>query len=77
MPGAAHEALRDLVRAREAANKDQLRAKHRLGKLPLRHGQRPPAGMKSWTLKYLSWVIQEVHFEQPAQEATLLDSCMR
>ena len=32
MPGAAHEALHDLVRAREAAKKDRLRAKHRLGK---------------------------------------------
>jgi transposase len=31
VPDAAHEALRDLVRAREAAKKDQLRAKHRLG----------------------------------------------
>ena len=29
VPDAAHEALRDLVRAREAAKKDQLRARHR------------------------------------------------
>src|ERR1019366_8232119 len=32
VPDAAHEALRDLVRAREAAKKDQLRARHRLSK---------------------------------------------
>ncbi len=32
VPDAAHEALRDLVRAREAAKKDQLKARHRLGK---------------------------------------------
>ena len=32
VPDEAHEALRDLVRAREAAKKDQLRARHRLGK---------------------------------------------
>ena len=32
VPDAAHEALRDLVRARETAKKDQLRARHRLGK---------------------------------------------
>jgi transposase len=32
VPDSAHEALRDLVRAREAAKKDQLRARHRLGK---------------------------------------------
>ena len=29
--------------------------------------------MKPWTLNYLSWVKHEVHFEQLAQEATLLD----
>src|SRR5207249_10925637 len=32
VPDAAHEALRDLVRAREAAKKDQLRARHRVRK---------------------------------------------
>ena len=73
VPDAEHEALRDLVRAREAAKKDQLRAKHRLGKFLLRHGRRPPTGVKPWTLKYMTWVKQGVHFEQPAQEATLLD----
>ena len=36
VPDAAHEALRDLVRAREAAKKDQLRARRRLGKFLLR-----------------------------------------
>jgi len=65
--------LRDLVRAREAAKKDQLRAKHRLGKFLLRHGRRPPTGVKPWSLNYLSWVKHEVHFEQLAQEAALLD----
>lgn len=32
---AAHGALRDLVRAREATKKDQLRARHRHGTRPL------------------------------------------
>ena len=73
VPDAAHEALRDLVRAREAAKKDQLRARHRLSKFLLRHGRRPPVGTKAWTQKYLAWVKQAVRFEQPAQEATLLD----
>jgi transposase len=40
VPDAGHEALRDLVRAREAATKDQLRARHRLGKFLLRRGLR-------------------------------------
>jgi transposase len=73
VPDAAHEALRDVVRAREAAKKDQLRARHRLDKFLLRHGRRPPMGVKPWTMKYLEWVKREVHFEQMAQEATLLD----
>jgi transposase len=73
VPDAAHEALRDLVRAREAAKKDQLRARHRLGRFLLRHGRRPPTVMKAWTQAHLAWVKSAVHFDQPAQEATLLD----
>ena len=73
VPDGNSEALRDLVRAREAAKQDQLRARHRLGKFLLRAGRRPPAvGMKAWTEPYMAWVRQ-VHFEQPAQQATLQD----
>jgi len=53
VPDAAHEALRDLVRAREAAKQDQLRARHRLGKYLLRHGKRPPQQMRAWGKNYL------------------------
>jgi transposase len=73
VPDAAHEALRDLVRAREAAKKDQLRARHRLSKFLLRQGRRPPTGVKAWTHAYLAWVKSAVHFAHAAQEATLLD----
>src|SRR2546425_3600815 len=73
VPDAAHEALRDLVRARLAAKRDQLRHRHRLGKFLLRHGRRRPDGMRAWTAKHLDWIRTAVHFEQPAQEATLLD----
>jgi len=73
VPDPAHEALRDLVRAREAAKQDQLRARHRLGKFLLRHGRRPPEKMKAWTQRHLAWVQRDVHFAEPAQEATLLD----
>src|SRR5256714_4534899 len=72
VPDAAHEALRDLVRAREAAKKDQLRARHRLGKFLLRHGRRPE-GLKAWTKKYLEWIKTQVHFDQAALEVTLAD----
>jgi transposase len=73
VPDEAHEALRDLVRAREAAKQDQLRARHRLSKFLLRHGRRPTSGVKPWTLKYMDWVRQQVQFEPPAQDYTRLD----
>jgi transposase len=72
VPDAAHEALRDLVRAREAAKKDQLRARHRLSKFLLRRGRRPLTAMTAWTQKHLTWV-KTVHFDHAAQEATMLD----
>ena len=73
VPDGAHEALRDLIRAREAAKKDQLRARHRLGKFLLRQGRRPPTAMTPWTQAHLAWVKSAVHFPHAAQEATLLD----
>src|SRR5208283_4287629 len=73
VPDEAHEALRDLIRAREAAKKDQLRARHRLGKFLLRRGRRPATKMTPWTAQYMNWIAGQVHFDQPAQEATLLD----
>src|SRR5271170_8434513 len=68
VPDAAHEALRDLVRARLAAKSDQLRARNRLSKFLLRQGRRAPEGAKAWTGKYLEWIKEGVRFEQPAQE---------
>src|SRR3954454_7762393 len=72
VPDEGSEALRDLVRAREAAKQDQLRARHRLSKFLLRTGQRPAAGGKAWTQAYVNWVKQ-IHFTQTARESTLLD----
>jgi transposase len=72
VPDAAHEALRDLMRAREAAKKDQLKARHRLGKFLLRHGRRPE-GIKAWTKAYLEHIKSKVRFAEAAQEATLAD----
>ena len=74
VPDEASEALRDLVRQREAAKQDQLRARHRLTKFLLRTGQRPPLGLKPWTERYMRWLAQ-VRYTQPAQEVTRLD-CM-
>jgi transposase len=72
VPDLGSEALRDLVRAREAAKQDQLRARHRLSKFLLRTGQRPASGVKAWTELYMAWVRQ-LRFQQVAQESTRLD----
>jgi transposase len=73
VPNAAQEALRDLVRAREAAKRDQLKARHRLGKFLLRHGRQRPDGVKAWTKKHREWIKSKVRFEEAALEATLAD----
>ena len=73
VPDAAHEALRDLVRARESAKQDQLRARHRLSKFLLRHGHRPAVKMTPWTGQYLQWIKTSVKFDQVAQQWTLED----
>ena len=56
VPDEAHEALRDLVRARQAAKIDEKRARHRLQKFLLRHGQRPPAGVQAWSARHRAWL---------------------
>ena len=59
VPDAATEALRDLVRAREVAKQDQLRARHRLSKFLLRHGRQRPDGVRSWTGRHTTWLAQQ------------------
>jgi transposase len=74
VPDAEHEALRDLVRAREAAKADQRRARQRLLKFLLRRGCTTPPGMRSWTDKHREWAMK-LKFEQRALEETLTDYC--
>ena len=70
VPDAAHQSLRDLVRAREAAKKDQLKARHRLASFCCgTDGGRK--GSKAWTKQSLEWIKTHVHFDQPALEVTL------
>jgi len=72
VPDEEQESLRDLVRAREAAKKDQTRARHRLSKLLLRHGQRPPEGVRAWTSKYGEW-LKKVQLLGKAQQVVVED----
>ena len=72
VPDQKHEALRDLVRLREAAQEDNVRAKHRLGKFFLRHGLKDSSGKKKWSDTWWQWArkVKIPHFEQ---EVTLIE----
>jgi len=74
VPDGAHEALRDLVRAREAAKQDESRAKHRLVKYLLRNGLRNPENRKAWSARWWAWV-HDLQFEHEEQRLTL-DDCI-
>jgi len=71
VPGDEEEALRDLVRAREAVRVDLMRSRHRLSKLLLRHGVRFDDG-RAWTGRYQEW-LATVTLDWPAAQTTLLD----
>jgi len=68
VPAEDDEALRDLVRAREDAKEDQLRARHRLSKFLLRHGCVPPAGIRNWSSGFRAW-LDKLRFERGAADA--------
>jgi transposase len=72
VPGLEEEALRDLVRAREAVRVDLMRCRHRLSKLLLRHGIRFDDG-KAWTDRHRQWLATVV-LPWPAAQATMLDA---
>jgi transposase len=72
VPGPEEEALRDLVRAREAVRVDLMRSRHRLSKLLLRHGIRFDDG-PAWTQRHRDW-LHTIALEWPAAQATLLDA---
>ena len=66
VPGAADEAVRDLVRGREDAVREQRNARHRLKALLLRNGI-PYAGKTSWTAAHLRW-LATLKLEHAAQQ---------
>ena len=72
VPGDEEEALRDLVRARDAVRMDLMRCRHRLSKLLLRHGIRFDDGA-AWTARHRQW-LATVTLEWPAAQTTLLDA---
>jgi transposase len=66
VPDAVHEAVRDLVRAREAAADDLRRKRQQLLSFLLRHG-RVYAGGGHWTLAHRRWLAKQ-SFEHAAQQ---------
>ncbi|EQD40805.1 transposase IS116/IS110/IS902 family protein, partial [mine drainage metagenome] len=67
VPDPAHEALRNLVRARADAKADELRAKHRLSKFLLRQGCAAPVGVRAWSLRFQAWLNQVAFAHAPDQ----------
>lgn len=67
VPSAELEAARDLIRAREDARIERMRARHRLGKLLLRNDLRMPT--KTWGVARRRWLGQQRFAEQPRQAA--------
>jgi transposase len=66
VPDAVHEAVRDLVRAREAAADDMRRKRQQLLSFLLRHG-RIYSGGGHWTLAHRRWLAKQA-FEHAAQQ---------
>jgi transposase len=71
IPDAAHEAMRDLVRARATASKVLAKARQHLQGFLLRH-ERIYHGPGTWTLAYRRW-LTTVRFAHPAQQIVLQD----
>ena len=72
VPDEAHEAVRDLVRAREAALDALKRARQQLQSFLLRHG-RIYAGRRSWTRAHTRWLTAQ-SFAHPAHYIVLAES---
>jgi transposase len=71
VPDPAHEAIRELVRAREAAMEDLRAKRQHLQAFLLRHGRIFP-GRGAWTRAHTRWQC-ELQFEHPAQYLVLAE----
>jgi transposase len=71
VPDAAHEAMRDLIRAREAAVDDLRRKRQAISSMMLRYGRCYP-GKTSWTKQHKLW-LQAQRFDHAAQQLVLQD----
>jgi transposase len=74
VPDETTEAVRDLVRARDAAKRAERVTRHQLAKLLLRH-DRVFRGANGWTQAHLVW-LRAQRFEQPALRAAFEDALL-
>src|SRR3954452_10659301 len=72
VPSPSEEGLRDLVRAREDARGDLMRARHRLSKLLLRHDVRFDETAGAWTQRHRQW-LATVELDHRGAQVTLGD----
>jgi transposase len=71
VPDDAHEAMRDLIRARSTAVRVLSKSRQHLQGFLLRHG-RVYAGKTGWTLAYRRW-LTTIRFDHTAQQLVLQD----
>ena len=71
VPDPEHEAIRELVRAREAAMEDLRAKRQHLQSFLLRHG-RVYSGRSAWSRAHARWLC-ELRFEHPAQHLVLAE----
>jgi transposase len=73
VPDAAHEAMRDLIRARQAAVRTVRTARQQLSAFLLRHERVYPGNRTPWTKAHRGWLADQ-SFAQPAQQIVLEES---
>jgi transposase len=74
VPDAAHEAMRDLIRARLAAVRALRAARQQLSAFLLRHQRIYPGNRTPWTKAHRGWLAGQ-SFAQPAQQI-VLEECI-
>jgi transposase len=70
IPDEAHEAMRDLTRARETAMLDLRSKRQQVSAFLLRLGRPYPQGKKTWTKVHLTWIASQ-KLEHPQQRIVL------
>ena len=69
VPDATHEAMRDLVRARQSAVEDLRCKRQMISSLMLKHGRSYP-GKKTWGARHQRW-LQQQKFDHPGHQIAL------